>query len=240
MRAALVIGCIAFCFLGSSGVHAASLRVAPTNLTLLAPESVATLNLRNEDTRPINVQIRVLRWSQVDGTERLEPTTDVVASPPLTTLGAHGDYLVRVVRMSKAPVVGEESYRLLVDELPDPARRRPGAVNFVLRYSIPVFFASPDTSPPQVSWTLQPNGKAAVLIATNIGGRHLRIADLKINDAGRTLTARTGLVGYVLGGATMSWLLPHSGSSISGHSVALSAEGDAGAIDATVTVQSGR
>jgi fimbrial chaperone protein len=35
---------------------------------------------------PVNVQIRVFRRSQNDGEERLEPTEDVVASPPRSPL----------------------------------------------------------------------------------------------------------------------------------------------------------
>jgi len=240
MRGALAIGAITLTVLSCHAGNAASLRVAPTNLELVAPDSAATLTLRNEDTRPINVQIRVLHWTQIDGIERLDPTTDVVASPPLTTLGSNANYTVRVVRVQKTPVVDEESYRLLVDELPDPSRRLPGGVNFVLRYSIPVFVASPNVSPPHVAWTLQSIGKGAVLTAKNTGGRHLRIADLRLTNSGKTLTAKAGLVGYVLGGAIMSWPVPDGGNSISGHSVVLSAEGDAGAINATVAVQSAR
>src|SRR4029079_10100865 len=77
MRGALAIGAITLSMLSCHAGNAASLRVAPTNLELVAPDSAPTLTLRNEDTRPINVQIRVLHWTQIDGIERLDPTTDV-------------------------------------------------------------------------------------------------------------------------------------------------------------------
>jgi len=237
MRSSIARGIAIFCLLGSTGAHAASLRVAPTSLDLVAPDSATTLTLRNEDTHSIDVQIRIFRWSQVDGVERLEPTTDVVASPPFTRLAPNSDYVVRVVRATKVPVVGEESYRLLADELPDPLRRRPGAVNFVLRYSIPVFFTSPDASSPEVSWTLQPGGNAFVLTAKNTGARHLRIADLKLSDGGNPVANRAGLVGYVLGGAAMRWPLPSSGTSVSGRSITLSAKSDLGGVNAAVSIR---
>src|SRR5438552_3253242 len=241
MRFVLAMAAIALSYLSSGGaVRASSLRVAPSFVELISPDSATTLNLRNEDSHPINVQIRVFRWSQVDGVERLEPTMDVVASPPLTTLGPNADYVVRVVRVMKVPVAGEESYRLLIDELPDTSRRRPGAINFVLRYSIPIFFASPDANQPQVSWAVQASGKGVVLIAKNAGGRHLRISDLKLAEASRTIANRPGLMGYVLGGATMRWLLPRArGSSLSGRSASLSAQSQSGMINAMATVQSG-
>lgn len=240
-RLLVAIGAIAF-LLNSAIAHATSLRAAPARLELVAPDSAGTIRLRNEGGKPVNVQIRVFRWSQADRDDSLEPTSDVVASPPLATLGPGVDYVVRIVRVTTAPVVGEESYRLIVDELPDASSRRvPGSVNVVVRYSIPVFFTNRDAEPPQVSWTLQPSGNSVVLTAINNGSRHLRISDLKLTDAQKTVAMRNGLVGYVLGGAVMRWSLPKiRGSSISDRSIALSAKGDSGAINATVPVQSGR
>lgn len=232
---------IAFACLCAARVEAASLRVAPTTLDLQAPDSAATLNLRNEDSRPISVQIRVFRWTQSRDADRLEPTTDVVASPPSQTLGPNADYVVRVVRIGKQPVAGEESYRVVVDELPDPARRRPGVVNLVVRYSVPVFFRSPDLGRAQVSWTVGRSGNALAVTARNAGQQRLKIADLKLMDgAGRSITLRNGLVGYVLGNATMQWSFPAGGTNLSGRSVTLSAQSDAGQIDATAVVQPGR
>jgi fimbrial chaperone protein len=232
---------IAFACLCTARVEAASLRVAPTTLDLLAPDSAATLNLRNEDNRPINVQIRVFRWTQSGGADRLEPTTDVVASPPSQALGANADNVVRVVRVSKQPVAGEESYRVVVDELPDPARRRPGVVNLVLRYSVPVFFRGPDAAHAQVSWTVGRSGNTLAVTAKNAGQQRLKIADLKLIDgAGQSVTLGKGLVGYVLGSATMRWSFPAHATNLSGRAVTLSAQSDAGQIDATAAIQAGR
>lgn len=117
MRSLLAITSgIAFLLCGVPS-NATSVRVAPTMADLLAPDSATTFNLRNEDDRPINVQIRIFRWTQDGGKDHLAPTADVVASPPSQTLGVNADYVVRVVRVTKKPVSGEESYRVVVDEL---------------------------------------------------------------------------------------------------------------------------
>lgn len=238
---ALFATAVAFCHLWGASAEAVSLRVAPARLDLVAPDSAATLTLRNEDTRPLNVQIRIFRWSQVDGIEHLEPTKDVVASPPFTTLAPSGDYTVRIVRVNKAPVAGEESYRLLIDELPDRTRERSGAISFILRYSIPVFFVRRDASAPQVAWSIEPSRNSLLLTAENTGERHLRVADLELADGGARLAARSGLVGYVLAGAVMRWSLPRpQGRAIWGRGISLSAEGETGAINATAAIRSGR
>jgi fimbrial chaperone protein len=98
---------------------AASLRVAPVVLDLRAPTAASTIRIWNDAGRAINVQIRVFRWTQRNGEDAYEATNDVVASPPITKLRPGGENLVRIVRTSKRPVEAEESYRLVVDELPD-------------------------------------------------------------------------------------------------------------------------
>ena len=241
MRALLaIVGGIAVLLCGVPA-NATSVRVAPTMADLLAPDSATTFNLRNEDNRPINVQIRVFRWTQSGGKDHLAPTTDVVASPPSQTLGVKADYVVRVVRVTKKPVSGEESYRVVVDELPDPSRRKPGVVNVVLRYSMPVFFRNSDAERPQVSWTVRQTGKAVVVTAKNAGQQRLKIADLKLTDgAGKSITLGKGLVGYVLGKATMQWSFPAHKIHVSGHTVKLSARSDGGEMNATAAVQTSR
>lgn len=220
----------------SSVGHSASLRVAPTTIELIAPDSASTINLRNEAKRPLNVQIRVFRWVQENGAERLEPTTDVVASPPAAKLAPNADYVVRVVRVSKAAVRSEESYRLVVDELPDPSRRKAGTVALVVRHVIPVFFRNPDASSPDVSWSISRSGRGFVLAARNGGSSRLRISDVSIMQGGQKVAGQKGLLGYVLGGATMRW--PMGAKGLSGRSATLRAESDFGPFDAPVTVTS--
>lgn len=232
------IGAVIFLSLWAMGADAASLRVAPTTVELIAPDSAAVFNLRNDAKRPINVQVRVFRWSQEGGIERLEPTSDVVASPPSAQLAGNADYVVRVVRVSKAPVRTEESYRIVVDELPDPSRRKAGTVSLVVRHLLPVFFRNPDASGPEVAWSLARSGGSLVLVAQNNGGSRLRLSDVSLTQDGRAVGSRKGLVGYVLGGATMQWPIGRP-SRLARGPVTLSAQSDFGPISASVAV-SGR
>lgn len=209
---------------------ATSLRVAPTLIDLSGADSASVLNLHNEAKGPVNVQVRVFRWSQSGGVETLEPTTNVVASPPSMKLAPGQDYVVRVVRVSKTPVQGEESYRVLVDEVPLKSERRAGMVNLVVRQSIPVFYHSNDASGPEVTWSVAPGKGGMMLTATNNGSSRMKISDLSLNQGGKAVVVRKGLFGYVLGGATMSW--PIGGKAASG--LVLKANSDAGPISAKV------
>lgn len=215
--------------------NAASLRAAPTNLELIAPDSTGVLNLTNDGDHPINVQVRVFKWSQTGGVEKLEPTTNVVASPPATKMAPNAGYTVRVIRTSKAPVRTEETYRVVVDELPDPSRAKAGTVTLIVRHSIPVFFRNADAKAADVSWNLSRQGDSLFLAGTNNGGSRFRLSNVVLKQGATKIGGRSGLVGYVLGGTTMQWPIG-SAKSLSGGAVTLQGQSDLGPFNANIAI----
>ncbi|HLH95968.1 MAG TPA: molecular chaperone [Xanthobacteraceae bacterium] len=214
-------------------LHAGSLQVAPVLVEVPAPGAASTLKLLNEGTKPINAQIRIFRWTQVNGADVLTPTDDVAASPPAASLRPGTDYTVRIVRTTKEPVTREEAYRLLVDELPEPAQAGAATVNIDLRYSIPVFFTTPG-APSKLSFDLQRGAKPAITVS-NAGDRRVRLAKLRFVD-GRGLVASfgDGLAGYVLGHSSRNFDVPASAKGFGmGGIASMSAQTDAGPIDLT-------
>jgi fimbrial chaperone protein len=231
IRASLIVLCA---FLASAA-GAASLRVAPVSLQLAAPAATAMLKLRSDGNRAVPVQLRVFRWSQSDTGDILTPTDAVVASPPFTTLTPGTEYTVRIVRVSGAPVRGEESYRVLIDQLPQLNPARTGRVQLLLRYSVPVFFIAADARPARLAWSLRRRGNRLLLAATNNGGQHRRIANVRLRVGHRIVAARNGLVGYVLPGHTATWPLKSAAVPRSG-TITLASDGDEGALHATVAL----
>ena len=220
--------------------RAGTLQVEPVLIDVAAPGAASTVTLRNEGTAPINVQIRLFRWSQVDGKEKLEPTEDVVASPPAMTMAPKTNYVARIVRVTKRPVSGEESYRVLIDQLPAPAQQHGNTVNLLMRYSIPVFFGASARRDPAVAWTVAVSGNRIKVTAQNGGERRIRIASLNIRDAkGKTVSFGKGLVGYVLGNSTAEWTVP-AGGFATGGAAAVSAQSDGGPLEATASIHAGR
>jgi len=227
---------IFFCFLSVAGANA--LRVAPTLLDVNAPGATTTLNLRNEGDQNLHVQIRIFRWTDTQSEPTLVPTSDVVVSPPAATLTPGTEYVVRVVRVSKQPVAAEESYRILVDEIPDSSLNKPNSVRFALRYSIPVFFAAASVPAADVSWSMTTRGRTTVLVAANAGGRRMRFSDLKLTDAhGALLMQRPGLVGYALGKTAVAWAVPGGEKFSLRGPLRVTAQSETGVINAAVSSQ---
>jgi fimbrial chaperone protein len=190
--------------------RASGLQVSPIGLRLPSTAQADALWLTNTGTEPVHAQVRVFRWSQANSRDELEPSRDLVVSPPMVTIAPGDRQMVRAIRQVPAPSGAEASYRVIVDELPIDASDQPG-LKFVLRYSIPVFLA-PAGDPPvratlQAMWDNSPDGP--VLRVSNTGDGHAQIADVVWRGAkGQSTVLFAGLVGYALPGSTMSWHLP--------------------------------
>ncbi|MCW5718346.1 MAG: molecular chaperone [Bauldia sp.] len=224
--------------LAAPAAQAAALQVVPVLLDVASPTVATSIRVTNAGTAPITVQVRVFRWTQVNGEDVLEPTTAVVVSPPIATLQPGLENTVRVIRTATTPVVGEEAYRLLVDELPEPATAREGGVNLLIRHSIPVFFSAAPTLP-DLRWSVVPTGGGYAVTASNAGQRRIRIADLELQDAGgRVVAGRGGLAGYVLGGSSVTWVLTGSGLA-PGSNASIAARSEAGLFIAPVQLSGG-
>jgi fimbrial chaperone protein len=209
--------------------EASTLRVSPVGLDLPTGQNAATLSLFNDDATPLNVQVRVFRWRQVDGKDVLEPATGVVASPPIAKVAPGAARTVRVVRLDPKLPEKQEAYRLIVDELPPPLSDGGRQVTLLMRHSIPLFFAA-STDKAKVEWRLGDSADGPALTAINNGGRHLRVSNLRVVDAaGSVLAERKGLVGYALPGSKMTWL---TGPFTAAPGLHLVADTDAGPINA--------
>ncbi len=237
-RLKAALAALAFAVLGYlPGAMAASLSVSPTLIDQVTPARTAAVTLQTPGRETVSVQVRLFRWVQVDGADQLEPTRDVVASPPMLKVAPGTDYTVRIVRTSKRPVAGEESYRLLVDQLPEPKDRKANQVNLVIRHSIPVFFRVGDEQPPAIGWSAVRTKQGLMLIARNDGDRRFKLSNLVVKTAsGKLLRRIDGLAGYVLGHSAKTWTIvgqvaPGSGLDIAG-------QGEGGPFHGTSLVKS--
>jgi fimbrial chaperone protein len=235
----LFAGCIFLLGVLASGfAEAATLSVSPVSFDIVAPRANAKLTLQNRGKEQVAVQVRVFRWVKKNGADHLIPTRDVVASPPMAKLKPGGKYTVRIVRVSETVVQSEESYRLLVDQLPKPAKRAGPHVSFLIRQSIPVFF-TPEVSEkkPVLKWSARLKGGELVLTATNSGLRHTRLSQVDVRSfAVAERPAANGLAGYVLAGSAAKWVQPAPKGLAPGSRIIITAQDEHGPIEATAII----
>jgi fimbrial chaperone protein len=192
----------------ASSAAASGLQVAPTGLQLVPGGPAQGLWLTNTGDRELRAQVRAYSWSQRGGKDELEATQALIASPPMLSIAAGGRQLVRVIRTGQgATAAGEQAFRLLIDELPQGGAPTTG-VQYVLRYSIPVFVGAADArvDPAALQWSSTVESDQLQIEIRNTGSSHAQIAGITLVPGDGAATELVpGLLGYVLPGSTMHW-----------------------------------
>ena len=198
--------------LAQAAASASGLQVSPVTLTLQAAQNADGLWLSNTGDTVVHAQVRVYRWTQENGAEKLTPSRELLVSPPMVQLAASERQLIRVIRTGAPAGTVEDSYRVIIDELPVEVKEKKG-LQLVLRYSVPIFLASANApaAPSGLTWAVRQEEGHPVLEVANGGGMHAQLADLEfVDNAGRRTQVHAGLMGYVLPGARMRWPLKTS------------------------------
>ena len=185
------------------------LQVSPVMAELEADQSASSITLSNPGEQPLYGQVRLFRWDQAEGDDQLTATQELVASPPIVQIPPQASQLVRIVRTKTAPIVGEQSYRMIVDEIPQPNDAHKNGVVIRLRYALPVFIEPAGASAqPNLAWHLVHADHGWILRVDNAGARHAQIAAVEIvNGNAKVYEINKGLLGYALAGRSRQWPL---------------------------------
>jgi len=215
--------------LAGPAAMAANLQVNPIMLEFAPGEQSQAVWLSNTGTEPLKAQVRVSIWTQAEGKDQTEPSRDLVASPAILEVAAGQQQLVRIIRPRSVPLQTEAAYRLTIDELPaDGSEPQRSGIQFLLRYSVPVFVLAEGTeplspsrrtantppstgTPTTLSARLDAQGDASLLSITNPERQRVRLSNLAwVDGAGHRTELAAGLFGYVLAGQRMQWTIPLS------------------------------
>jgi len=204
-RMARWLAAVALLLLGPA--QASTLQLEPVSIRLTQTARSAVMYLRNDGTEALNVQVRAFRWEQAAGEDRLSPTNQLRVSPPIQMIPPGGEQFVRILLAEDMWPQGEESFRLIVDELPGaPAAN--GRVQLLIRYSVPVIVRSGELAPADLSFRLDRSEGHTILEARNSGGQSAQLSELRLTTrSGNTIRMNSGLFGYVLAGQTRRWQL---------------------------------
>ncbi|MBG7617848.1 molecular chaperone [Herbaspirillum sp. AP02] len=218
---------------GWQQAQASNFEIAPVVLELSSSRTAGVIKIVNNDNHNVSLQIRAFDWNQVDSKDDLQPTQNLIISPPVFNLAPGASQVIRVVSRQAAGA-GEIAFRLLIDEIPSAAEG--ATINFKFRISMPVFIAP--VTPPKVQLDYQlRSGKPARLVVQNVGNRRARLLDLALTlPNGKKITAPAGGNPYTLTGITRQYLIDTETPLAVGSKVKMTANSDAGPIDTELTV----
>lgn len=179
----------------------AQLNITPLRIELDQADRGETVLLSNSSSRPLAVQTRLFAWTQTGGEDVYAPSTDLTISPSITTIPPGETQIVRVLRKG-ASSPGEKRFRLIVDQLPDPALVQAGQAEARIRFSLPVFVDRDTVAPAGLAWRI---GRSGIELA-NTGGQTARVVrvDIKRPD-GSAVPVERNTLRYVQGSSAIVW-----------------------------------
>ena len=203
LAAALLLLCPSF-------AARAATQLTPILVEFLPGQGAATVTVTNSGTEPASYDIDIQAWTVAGGTDVLEPTEDIIASPPEVVVPPGEAQVVRLL-LRRPSAEAERAYRLAITEQPSAAARARRQVNFAVTYSVPVF-AQPKAgaAPGRLDWRIDRAADGRLLLTGhNIGGHYVHIADLKgVNARGQAVPLKlTGQYPYVLAGQDQHWAI---------------------------------
>jgi len=212
---------------------AAAWNVDPVRLEISTQQKTAAVTVKNDSDQPTSIQIQAVAWSQVGGKDVYTPTQELLVSPPIVTIAANAEQVIRVGLRRQADASSELSYRISLQELPPQPAPGVTGVQVALRIGLPVF-VQPENglAAPKLLWSVaQMPDRQLKVVLNNQGNAHVQISDFALYlPASEQAIASEAGSSYVLAGQTREWLLKTSAAQ-SGGPLRLKASTDAGNIE---------
>jgi fimbrial chaperone protein len=169
-------------FAGAGPARAGALSVMPVRVEVAAGRRFCALTLGNGSDKALTVQVRAFAWRRDEsGADLLDADAAFALNPAIATIAPGAERMVRCSLPSADPAMRgvEGSWRLIVDQLPDPDYAVPGTVQTLLRLSIPVFRA-PDTA---VAPRLAAGRAGQGVRVSNSGAVHVKVLAVTLKGA---------------------------------------------------------
>jgi len=219
---------------------AGSFEVNPIRVDLTAQSRTGTVTVRNSGADPVVVQVTVQAWSQNAGKDQLADTKEMIVSPPIVTIPAGQEQIIRL-GLRRAPDAQRElAYRMFLQEVPPPPR--PGFQGLVvaLRIGLPIF-VQPRQGPAKgvLLWNLSmPSPELLKLSADNRGTGHIQISTIELfRKSEKEPVATFSGLAYLLADQTRDWDLKVREPSLKrGERLQMKVSTDAGSIETEIEV----
>jgi fimbrial chaperone protein len=172
--------------------EAGQFTITPVRIFMSPRDRAVAVTITNEGDEPVVMQADLYTWKQKpDGSDDLKLTEDLILTPPILKLAPRARQVVRLARLSPPPKGVQQTYRMIVREIPEAQKGPQIQLQVALAFSLPVFI-----TPPGAKRDLRCElGRAAPdtvrAVCTNNGTAYVQIRKFALTDAaGATLASR--------------------------------------------------
>lgn len=178
---------------------AGAFSVSPVRIYMLPRERVVAVTVVNEGDTEVVLQADLNAWTQKpDGTDELNPTDDMILSPPIIRLAPNSSQVVRLALLKPADASRQLIYRMIMREVPEAVARIDRTVQLpvALALSMPVFI----TPPPAKRIMDCVTAPSLTVRCTNSGTAYAQVREILLRRGTVTLARFEGGT-YILPGA---------------------------------------
>ena len=206
-RSALQSLSLVAALVAASPAFGAEFSVSPIRIEFDRTTRTSFVTVRNDGDRPLRTQITLAEWSQdADGKDVYSDSKDLVFFPKLLNVDPGKEAVVRI-GVRSLPAAVEKTYRLYVEEMPDPSPEGGARVNVRVRFGVGVFVQPPVKSTRAEIVALDVRDGMVHVPVRNTGSVSFRIDKVVLcgtRSSGEPMSREIG-GWYVLAGATRSF-----------------------------------
>lgn len=190
-------------------VLAGSFTVTPVRIHMAPRDRAIAVTITNQGDEELVMQADLYKWNQFPGgKDDLVLTEDLFLSPPIIKLAPKARQVVRLARLSTAPTIDQQIYRMIIREVPEAKKRSKDdfEVKVALAFSLPVFI-TPPTAKRQLGCAIERSAADAVrVVCENTGNAYAYPTGFALTAAsGEKLFNQDVGGGYILPGIKRSF-----------------------------------
>ena len=197
-RALITVACLTVLVLGEA--QAGQIRISTVRIDLSDRQPAATVTITNDGDSKSLVQIRALSWTQEEGKDVQEITSQLIVTPPMAEIDGGAHQMIRVGFAGKRQAPAEGTFRLQVEEIPRQDQEQQHSVETYLRISVPIFIAATTPKPMPALTARLAHVEGGELRLYNSGLLHERLVSYQVSVGGRSLGEPHKGLFYVLPG----------------------------------------
>jgi len=187
---------------------AASFTVTPVRVEFSHQHLHATLQVTNNGDEAVTIQLHPVQWILKGNQETEHETDDLIFNPPVFIILPNQSQAIRVGVRQYTALDAEQTYRLILEEVPSASGAGVQGLHTVLRISIPLFVKSGSPAAAKLSWILSRSPDGMMLSVENHGNAHIQIRRITLSspDGTNPIAVQSGSE-YVLAGGHKEWIV---------------------------------
>jgi fimbrial chaperone protein len=203
---------LALAFIGLSlsigQAYSSEWRVAPIRLDFDKGIKSGVITVSNDSAEKVYLQIKAAEWVQdAEGKDKYSETSDLIYFPKIMILDKNEEKVLRT-GIKTLSVEKEKTYRLFIEEIPQPSKEEGASVAVAIRFGVPIFIKPEIEEARGEVEKIEISKGVLRAVVKNSGTVHLMISSINIkgkNKEGNEVYSKELSGWYLLNGSSRTY-----------------------------------